>query len=89
MLEIDNKSLTHRPDLWSHFGFVREISAILGKPISDQLDRFADDTKEGAKLFSSLGKGKSAWTIDIEPDCGCRHVFLGPILPFKPKTPVL
>ncbi len=30
ILEIENKSLTHRPDLFNHFGFVREIGAILG-----------------------------------------------------------
>lgn len=27
---IDNKSLTHRPDLWGHFGIAREIAAITG-----------------------------------------------------------
>lgn len=27
VLDIDNKSITHRPDLWSHFGFAREIGA--------------------------------------------------------------
>lgn len=29
--EIDNKSITHRPDLWSHTGFAREIAAIFGR----------------------------------------------------------
>lgn len=29
ILEIDNKSITHRPDLWSHFGFARELAAQL------------------------------------------------------------
>ena len=29
ILEVDNKSITHRPDLWSHFGFAREIAALL------------------------------------------------------------
>ncbi|MEK7544961.1 MAG: phenylalanine--tRNA ligase subunit beta [Patescibacteria group bacterium] len=28
ILEIDNKSLTHRPDLWGHYGIAREFSAI-------------------------------------------------------------
>ncbi len=26
--EIDNKSITHRPDLWNHVGFARELAAI-------------------------------------------------------------
>lgn len=33
LLEIDNKSLTHRPDLWCHYGFAREIAAITGRPL--------------------------------------------------------
>ncbi|MCS6972528.1 MAG: phenylalanine--tRNA ligase subunit beta, partial [Leptospiraceae bacterium] len=33
ILEIDNKSITHRPDLWCHFGFAREIAALLGRPL--------------------------------------------------------
>ncbi|MCX8124126.1 MAG: phenylalanine--tRNA ligase subunit beta [Spirochaetes bacterium] len=31
-LEIDNKSITHRPDLWSHTGFAREIAALFKRP---------------------------------------------------------
>ena len=30
MVEIDNKSLTHRPDLWGHYGIAREVAAITG-----------------------------------------------------------
>ncbi|HPZ54724.1 MAG: phenylalanine--tRNA ligase subunit beta [Bacillota bacterium] len=33
VLEIDNKSLTHRPDLWGHYGFAREIAALTGRPL--------------------------------------------------------
>lgn len=33
--EIDNKSITHRPDLWSHQGFAREIGALLDRPVKD------------------------------------------------------
>ena len=32
VIEVDNKSLTHRPDLWGHVGFAREVAAILGRP---------------------------------------------------------
>ena len=32
ILEIDNKSLTNRPDLWGHYGIAREISAIYNLP---------------------------------------------------------
>lgn len=33
VIEIDNKSLTNRPDLWGHYGLAREISAITGRPL--------------------------------------------------------
>ncbi len=31
--EIDNKSLTHRPDMWGHRGVARELAALLGRPL--------------------------------------------------------
>ncbi|MCL1844676.1 MAG: phenylalanine--tRNA ligase subunit beta [Defluviitaleaceae bacterium] len=33
ILEIDNKSLTNRPDLWGHYGIARELSAFYGVPL--------------------------------------------------------
>ncbi|MDR3255636.1 MAG: phenylalanine--tRNA ligase subunit beta [Synergistaceae bacterium] len=33
ILDIDNKSLTNRPDLWGHYGMAREISALYGIPL--------------------------------------------------------
>ncbi len=30
VIEIDNKSLTHRPDLWGHVGMAREVAAHFG-----------------------------------------------------------
>ncbi len=35
VLEIDNKSITHRPDLWGHLGMAREVAAILGRKLKD------------------------------------------------------
>src|SRR5579871_640311 len=35
IIEVDNKSLTHRPDLWGHYGMAREVAAILGKKLVD------------------------------------------------------
>jgi phenylalanyl-tRNA synthetase beta chain len=35
VLEVDNKSLTNRPDLWGHYGIAREFSAILGLPLAE------------------------------------------------------
>ncbi|MCB9899189.1 MAG: phenylalanine--tRNA ligase subunit beta [Planctomycetes bacterium] len=33
VFEIDNKSITHRPDLWGHHGFARELAAIFGREL--------------------------------------------------------
>ncbi|MGH9693973.1 MAG: hypothetical protein ACRD5Z_07525, partial [Bryobacteraceae bacterium] len=35
IIEIDNKSLTHRPDLWGHYGMAREVAAITGHSLLD------------------------------------------------------
>jgi phenylalanyl-tRNA synthetase beta chain len=33
VIDIDNKSITHRPDLWGHRGIARELSAIYRRPL--------------------------------------------------------
>ena len=53
IIEIDNKSLTHRPDLWGIYGFAREIAAIYGLKL-----------KPYPILESGLGKDKAP-LIDI------------------------
>ncbi len=35
IIEIDNKSITHRPDLWGHLGMAREVAAILSHALND------------------------------------------------------
>ncbi|MBC7928919.1 MAG: phenylalanine--tRNA ligase subunit beta, partial [Bryobacteraceae bacterium] len=38
IIEVDNKSLTHRPDLWGHYGMAREVAAITGGLLRDPVD---------------------------------------------------
>jgi len=38
IIEIDNKSITHRPDLWGHHGMAREVAAITGQSLRDLVD---------------------------------------------------
>lgn len=33
VLVVDNKSITHRPDLWGHYGVARELAAILRRSL--------------------------------------------------------
>ncbi len=35
VFEIDNKSLTNRPDLWGHYGIARELAAIYDAPLGE------------------------------------------------------
>ncbi|MGA7414832.1 MAG: phenylalanine--tRNA ligase subunit beta [Bryobacteraceae bacterium] len=53
VIEIDNKSLTHRPDLWGHYGLAREVAAIAGGQLVDPVDA------------ERLPKGKGAIEVEI------------------------
>ncbi len=39
ILDIDNKSLTHRPDLWGHYGLAREFATIFEQPLQNRFDK--------------------------------------------------
>lgn len=45
VIEVDNKSLTHRPDLWGHFGMAREVAAITGGALKDPVKPLELSTK--------------------------------------------
>jgi phenylalanyl-tRNA synthetase beta chain len=51
ILDIDNKSLTHRPDLWGHFGIAREFAAIFDRELCDglKLNKITPDIVETPK----------------------------------------
>ena len=38
IIDIDNKSLTHRPDLWGHYGMAREVAAITHNSVRDPVN---------------------------------------------------
>ncbi len=45
ILEIDNKSMTNRPDLWGHYGIAREIAALYDLPLK-KLEPYTPDAVE-------------------------------------------
>ncbi|HTB19485.1 MAG TPA: phenylalanine--tRNA ligase subunit beta, partial [Bryobacteraceae bacterium] len=53
IIEVDNKSLTHRPDLWGHYGMAREVAAITHQSLRDPVK-------------ASLPKGEPPIKIQIE-----------------------
>ena len=54
VIEVDNKSLTHRPDLWGHYGLAREVAALTHRRLHDP-----------ARL-ELLPKGAAAIGVQIE-----------------------
>lgn len=63
ILDIDNKSLTHRPDLWGHFGLSREFSAIFETPLKN---RFTKEWSEGLK--KNFTSDKSPMSVRFDGD---------------------
>lgn len=50
--EIENKALTHRPDMFSHFGFARELSVMFDTKL--ELPEYMDSKMEAAQMHPSL-----------------------------------
>lgn len=70
VLEVDNKSLTHRPDLWGHYGMAREFATVFKSPLKNPFDAtWADSVK---KLFS---KDSSPIVPEVNPDSACLGYF--------------
>lgn len=62
VIDIDNKSLTHRPDLWGHYGMAREVAAITQRQLIDPVN------------LSLLPAGAAKITADIaEPNLCSRY----------------
>ncbi len=64
IIEVDNKSLTHRPDLWGHYGMAREVAAI--SQLVSAHGKLLDPVKLGL-----LPKGEAAVGIEIEDFALC------------------
>ncbi len=64
VIEIDNKAVTHRPDLWGQRGFAREIAAIYGRELRP-LDTSMPECGDGAAI-----------PVQIETDGCSRYVAL-------------
>ena len=58
IFEVDNKSLTNRPDLWSHYGIAREFAAIAKRPLKaldfDNLSAYDHLPKVDMKIEDKL-----------------------------------
>ena len=68
IFEVDNKSLTNRPDLWGHYGIAREFAAIAGRELKslDTLDlsQFDNLQKVDLKIEDPLCQRYSCIQVD-------------------------
>jgi len=70
VIEFDNKSLTHRPDLWGHYGMAREFSTIFKSALKNPFD--AEWRNSITKLFT---KDPSPIIPEVESDTTCLGYF--------------
>jgi phenylalanyl-tRNA synthetase beta chain len=66
ILDVDNKSLTHRPDLWGYLGLAREFAAAHKVPLNNP---FNSDWQK--KIESKITGGVSPLKLDIDQDSSC------------------
>ncbi len=68
IFEVDNKSLTNRPDLWGHYGIAREFAALAGRPLkelpTDDLTVYSDLPKVDLKVEDNLCKRYSSIKVE-------------------------
>ncbi len=68
IFEVDNKSLTNRPDLWGHYGIAREFAALAGrelKPLElDNLDAYSALKKIDMKIEDPLCQRYSCLQVE-------------------------
>jgi len=72
IIEVDNKSITHRPDMWGHRGFAREIAGFMELPFKSK-DEFLKTLP--IKEFSNKSEATQTnpFTIEIKDLDACKR----------------
>ncbi len=70
ILDVDNKSLTHRPDLWGHYGIAREFSAAYDSELADPFSKNWE-----SKLEKNFTESPSPIKPVVDTDSSCRGYF--------------
>lgn len=60
IFEVDNKSITHRPDLWGHYGMAREFAAMLDEKLKHFKDFKIPPVKTGKLIKAEIAKPEIA-----------------------------
>ncbi|MFP5387105.1 MAG: phenylalanine--tRNA ligase subunit beta [Bacteriovoracia bacterium] len=66
ILDVDNKSLTHRPDLWGYLGLAREFAAAHKRPLKN---RFTPEWEK--KIETNFNKAMSPVRVEVSSDSSC------------------
>ncbi len=83
ILDVDNKSLTHRPDLWGFLGLAREFAAAHKKPLKNPFN--SEWTKKQEAHFN---KALTPVKIDVSKDSSCLAYYgLSMDIPKMGQTP--
>lgn len=83
ILDVDNKSLTHRPDLWGYLGLAREFAAAHKKPFCHRFTK--DWEKEVEKKFTAT---PSPVKVEVSEDSSCLAYYgLSLNIPKMSETP--
>ncbi len=68
IFEVDNKSLTNRPDLWGHYGIAREFATLAKRPLKPldvvDLTQYAHLPKIDMKIEDPLCQRYSCLTVE-------------------------
>ena len=68
IFEVDNKSLTNRPDLWGHYGIAREFASLAGRELrpidTDDLNAYNNLPKIDMKIEDSLCQRYSCLQVE-------------------------
>ena len=70
IFDIDNKSITHRPDLWGHYGIAREFGLIFGNPLKNKFDSEWEE-----KIKSKITGEDSPVGIEVRENTYCKAYY--------------
>lgn len=85
ILDVDNKSLTHRPDLWGYLGLAREFAAAHKKPLKNKFN-----SEWEKKIEGNFNKAMSPIKVEVSQDSSCLAYYgLALDIPKMGETPAL
>lgn len=73
VVDIDNKALSHRPDMWGHRGVAREIAAIIGATLIPEERILAQNIIKNYEHTSTPSK-ENPFTVSIKDPQQCTRI---------------